>query len=101
MDNARVGKRGVVVIPSRLRRRFGIEEGSLLVAEEREGGILLRPAVAVPLEIYTPERKAEFLLNTAVDDKDYQAAAAEVRKLGLNPDAIQHRVVRKYGPRLS
>ena len=46
---SRVGKRGTVGIPAALRRCFGIEEGSLVIAEDREEGILIRPAVAVPL----------------------------------------------------
>ena len=53
-STSRVGKRGTIVIPAALRRRFGIEEGSLVIAEDREEGILIRPAVAVPLESYTP-----------------------------------------------
>ena len=48
-STSRVGKRGTVVIPAALRRRFGIEEGSLVIAEDREEGILIRPAVAAPL----------------------------------------------------
>jgi AbrB family looped-hinge helix DNA binding protein len=50
MEPSKVGKRGTVVIPAELRRRFGIEEGTLVIAEEREDGILIRPAVALPLE---------------------------------------------------
>ena len=73
-----------------LRRRFGIEEGSLVIAEDREEGILIRPAVAVPLESYTPERRAEFLLSNAVDAGDYARAQEEVRKMGLDPAAIPH-----------
>ncbi|HZW93132.1 MAG TPA: hypothetical protein VFF64_09285 [Candidatus Eremiobacteraceae bacterium] len=42
------------------------------------------------MERYTPERKAEFLLNNAVDDADYRKAREEVRKLGLDPDSIPH-----------
>lgn len=90
-STSRVGKRGVVVIPAALRRRFGIEEGSLVIAEDREEGILIRPAVAVPLESYTSERRAEFLLSNAVDEEDYARAKEEVRKMGLDPDAIPHR----------
>ena len=70
-STSRVGKRGTVVIPAALRRRFGIEEGSLVIAEDREEGILIRPAAAVPLEIYTPERREEFFLSNAVDEEDY------------------------------
>ncbi len=89
-ETSRVGKRGTVVIPASLRRRFGIEEGSLVIAEEREEGILIRPAVALPVEIYGPERKAEFILSNAVDAEDYARAQAEVRRMGLDPERIPH-----------
>src|ERR1700680_1981420 len=85
METSKVGKRGAIVVPARLRRKFGIEEGGLVIAEERSEGILIRPAVGLPVEIYAPERKAEFLLSNAVDAKDYQAAAAAVAKLGIDP----------------
>jgi hypothetical protein len=42
------------------------------------------------LEDYTPERIAEFLLSNAVDAEDYAQAAAEVRRMGLDPDKIHH-----------
>jgi AbrB family looped-hinge helix DNA binding protein len=86
-----VGKRGAIIVPARLRKRFGIEEGSVVTAEERDDGILIRPAVIVPVERYTPERKAEFLLSTATTDADYRKARKAVRKLGLDPDKIPHR----------
>ena len=89
-ETSKVGKRGTVVIPATLRRRFGIEEGSLVIAEEREDGILIRPAVVLSVEVYTPERKAEFLLSNAIDAEDYARAREEVRKLGLDPDSIPH-----------
>ncbi len=78
-------------MPARLRKRFGIEEGSIVVAEEKTDGILIRPAVVVPVERYTPERKAEFLLSNAVDETDYRKARKTVRRLGLDPDKILHR----------
>ncbi len=87
---AKVGKRGAIIVPANLRKRFGIEECSLVIAEEKDDGILIRPAVIVPVERYTPERKAEFLLSNAVDEADYRSARKAVRKLGLNPDAIPH-----------
>jgi AbrB family looped-hinge helix DNA binding protein len=91
MESAKVGKRGAIIVPAKLRRRFGIEEGSIVTAEEKDDGILIRPAVIVPVERYTPERKAEFLLSNAVDDSDYRRARKAVRKLGLDPDKILHR----------
>ncbi len=90
VETSKVGKRGAVVIPAALRRRFGIEEGTLVIVEEREEGVLIRPAVVMPVEVYTPERRAEFLLSTAVDAEDYARAREAVRQLGLDPDAIPH-----------
>ena len=50
-----------------------------------------RPAVVVPVERYTAERKAEFLLSTATTEKDYRRARKEVKRLGLDPDVVPHR----------
>lgn len=91
MEASKVGKRGTLVIPAKLRRSYGIEEGSLVVAEAHPDGILLRPAVALAVETYTPQRKAEFLLSNATDEEQYAWAVAEVAKLGLDPAEIPHR----------
>jgi AbrB family looped-hinge helix DNA binding protein len=80
MDAVKVGKRGAIVVPAKLRKRYGIEEGTLVTAEAREDGVLIRP-----------ERKAEFLLSNSATQKDYQRARKEVKKLGLDPEAIPHR----------
>lgn len=87
---AKIGKRGTVVIPAELRRRYGLEEGSHVIIEESEDGLLIHSAVVMPIEIYTPQRKAEFLLSNAVDEADYQWARKEVQKIGLDPDDIPH-----------
>ena len=90
-ETTKVGKRGTVVIPVAIRRKYGLEEGTLVVAEAREEGVLLRPAVTLPVERYSPERKAEFLLNNAITPEDYAWAVKEVRKLGVNPKKIPHK----------
>ena len=87
---SKIGRRGTVVIPAALRRKHGIHEGTLVIAEDREEGIMIRPAVAVPVEAYSPERQAEFLLSTATDAADYARAIGEVKKLGLDPSRIPH-----------
>jgi len=91
METTKIGKRGALIIPAGLRRKYGFEEGSIVVAEAREEGVLLRPAVTLPLERYTPERKAEFLLNNAVTPEDYAWALEEVKKIGIDPKTIVHR----------
>ncbi len=90
-EPTRVGKRGTIVLPAKMRKRYGFEEGTMVVAEEAEYGVLLRPAAVLPVEIYSPERKAEFLLANAVGSKDRKAAEAEVRQLGLDPKSIRRR----------
>src|SRR5271166_5016417 len=87
---SKVGRRGTVVLPAKLRRRLGIEEGSFVVAEEREDGILIRPATVLAVEIYPPGSRAGFLLNNAVDAEDYRRVRAEVKRMGLDPDRIKH-----------
>ena len=40
-ETTRVGKRGTVVIPAGLRRKYGLSEGSLVIAEAQpEAGLL-------------------------------------------------------------
>jgi AbrB family looped-hinge helix DNA binding protein len=89
-ETTRVGKRGTIVIPAALRQKYGLGEGSQLIVEALPEGVLLRPVVTLPIEIYTPERKAEFLLNNAITLKDYAAAVEEVRNMGLDPERISH-----------
>lgn len=86
----RIGKRGTVVIPASLRRAYRLTEGSIVLAEPAEGGILLRPAAVLPVKVYTPERKAEFLLDNAVTPEDYAWALEEVKKLCVDPALIPH-----------
>ena len=43
MDKSVVTVKGQVVIPSRLRRRFGIRKGTQVYLYEREGEIVIRP----------------------------------------------------------
>jgi AbrB family looped-hinge helix DNA binding protein len=91
MESARVGKRGAIIVPAKLRKRFGIEEGSMVLAEEKDDGILIRPAVLVAVEKYSPDRKAEFLLSNATTTADYRRARKAVRKLGIDPDSVPHK----------
>lgn len=66
-------------------------EGGLVIVEERPDGILLRPAIAMAADVYSPERRAAFVMENAVDEGDYAAARKAVAAMGLNPDAIPHK----------
>ncbi len=91
MEAVKVEKCGAIIVPAKLRKRYGIEGGTLVTTEAREDGVLIRPVIVVPVERHTPERKPEVLLPTATTEEDYQCARKAVKRLGLNPDAIPHR----------
>lgn len=55
-----VTSRGVVTLPAKLRQALGLKADDQLIAETTPDGLLLRPAVTLPLEVYTPEREREF-----------------------------------------
>ena len=38
MEAVKVGKRGTIIVPSKLRKRYGIEEGTLVTTEARADG---------------------------------------------------------------
>jgi len=50
-----VSDRGQVTLPKRLRDRLAITPGSALIAEERDGALVLRPAAVTPLRVYSDE----------------------------------------------
>lgn len=75
---------GVFTIPASLRKRFDLEDGSLLIAEEHEDGIFLRAAEIFP-SITTDETLSEARYNSmlkyagviSMEDLDLMEAAIE------------------------
>ena len=55
-----INSRGVVTLPAKLRQAMGLKADDQLIAETTPEGLLLRPAVTLELEMYTPERVQEF-----------------------------------------
>ncbi len=55
-----INSRGVVTLPAKLRQAMGLKTDDQLIAETTPQGLLLRPAVTLPLELYTAERVREF-----------------------------------------
>ena len=55
-----VTRRCVVTLPAKLRQALGIKADDQLIAEMTPEGLLLRPAVTLPIEIYTDQRIREF-----------------------------------------
>jgi len=62
-EKIKVGKKGVIVIPKKMRKKIGIAEGSEVKALLIPSGILLRPKFSEPVEglsnlIKEPKTKA-------------------------------------------
>jgi antitoxin PrlF len=55
-----LNSRGVVTLPAKLREAMGLKADDVLIAETTPEGILLRPAVTLPIESYSPKRVREF-----------------------------------------
>lgn len=55
-----INSRGVVTLPAKLRQALGLKADDQLIAETTPEGILLRPAVTLPVEMYTLQREKEF-----------------------------------------
>lgn len=55
-----ITSRGVVTLPAKLRNAMGLKADDMLIAEMTSEGILLRPAVTLPIESYSAARVREF-----------------------------------------
>jgi antitoxin PrlF len=55
-----ISGRGLIALPAKMREAAGLRPQDNLIAETTPEGILLRPAVTVPIEIYSDQRIAEF-----------------------------------------
>ncbi len=81
MSKVTLSERGVITIPASLRQAYGLKANDELILEGTEAGILLRPSISVPIEIYTEGRIAEFARDEAAIGKLLpKAKAAKSRK---------------------
>lgn len=55
-----ITSRGVITLPAKLREALGLKAEDQLIAETTPEGLLLRPAVTLPVEIYSEKRIREF-----------------------------------------
>jgi antitoxin PrlF len=55
-----ITSRGIITLPAKLRQALGVKANDQLIAETTPEGLLLRPAVTLPVEMYSPAREREF-----------------------------------------
>lgn len=71
-----ISSRGLVTLPAKLRQAMGLKADDLLIAETTPEGLLLRPAVTLPVEMYSDKRIREF----DAAEAEAEAAAVLARK---------------------
>ena len=84
-----MGKRGTLVLPAKLRKQFGLEDGSLLVTEAKDGEIRLRPAFVYEQEPWSPEETAYFILINSMTKEEWDRNIPHVFQLGVDPMRIE------------
>lgn len=69
-ESLTVSGRGQITLPANMRKRLGIEAGGVLIAEEREGDIVLRPAAVLEIETYSDADIARWDAEDRLDDAE-------------------------------
>lgn len=60
MTTITVNSRGTLTLPMTLRKKYGLTHGGSVIAEETSQGIMIKPSVTYPIELYTDSRVREF-----------------------------------------
>jgi AbrB family looped-hinge helix DNA binding protein len=84
----KMGKRGTIVLPSKLRKQFGLVDGSLLIAEAKDGGVSLRPTYVYEPEVWSPEETAYFILINSITKEEWDRNLPSVLEMGVDPTKI-------------
>ncbi len=84
----KMGKRGTLVLPAKLRKQFGLTDGSLLTTEVKDGEIRIRPAYVYEPEVWPDEEKAYFILINSMTKEDYDSGLPFVLEMGIDPAKI-------------
>jgi AbrB family looped-hinge helix DNA binding protein len=85
----KMGKRGTIVLPVKLRKQFGLGDGSLLVTEARDGEIRIRPAFVYEPEVWSPEETAYFILINSMTKEEWDENLPHVLELGVDPTQVK------------
>lgn len=85
----KMGKRGTIVLPAKLRKQFGLQDGSLLVTEAKDGEIRLRPAFVYEPPVWSPEEKAYFILINSMTKEEWDRNLPDVLAMGVDPTKIE------------
>jgi AbrB family looped-hinge helix DNA binding protein len=86
----KLGKRGNLVLPAKLRRQFGLEDGSLLIVEASADEIRLRPAILHSQATASQEDRdyAIYMLLNSRTQEEWDANLVATLELGVKQTQI-------------
>ncbi len=77
-----VSSLGQITLPVGLRRRVGIAPGDVLIVEDRNGELVLKPAAVLEMDFYTDAQIAEWDRDDSLDDGERERILGRVRGKG-------------------
>ena len=82
MTTLPLSKRGSLTLPPELRRKLGLDklESPMLLVEERDGGLFLQPAGALPLRAIPKARMKEWRARDRADLAAFRRAGKAASK---------------------
>lgn len=77
-----VSKRGSLTLPPRMRRKLGLDRLSnpMVLVEERDGGLFLQPAAAVPVRDIPKATMEKWIARDEAEMRGFRATAKPKRK---------------------
>jgi bifunctional DNA-binding transcriptional regulator/antitoxin component of YhaV-PrlF toxin-antitoxin module len=66
-----INERGSLTLPKDLRVKYGLDQSMEIILEESTEGIVIKPSVTFPVEIYTEERLKEFEQSNEIELEDF------------------------------
>ena len=65
-----VSSRGQITLPATVRKRYGIRAGDVMILEDREEEIVLKPGIVVEVQRYSDAQIAEWAAADTLDDEE-------------------------------
>jgi antitoxin PrlF len=65
-----VSSRGQITLPAALRKRLGIKGGDVVILEERENEVVLKPGVVLEVELYSDDQIAQWDAEDKLSDAE-------------------------------
>ena len=82
MTTLMLSKRGTLTLPPEIRRKLGLDKVSnpMVLVEERDGGLFLQPAVALPVRDLPKAKIKAWIARDEADMKTLKAAGKPRKK---------------------